>query len=168
MVSLSPKILSDLGEKQYRLVLVNCVITQGNNGEEGTYYVNQDRQPHVPPVKYLTDEQTVAMLKAVVGRDKPIDKKQLWAGAYWFLRWACNFPVDPCKFCKRINAMCGVDALEIPCCYNNIRRLAFLSFMAYDPRMMEDVRFSNNDRNEYSCCREVALALIEIMVKMGL
>lgn len=169
MVSPSPKILSDFGEKPCRVVLINCHITQRNDDGVETYYVNPAPNPKtVHPVVSFTDEQVIALLKAVVGRDKPIDQKQLWAGAYWFFRWYGNFPVTPKKFCDRINRLCGAETFEFPCCYDNMRKLAFLGFMNSDARLMDEVKYSNNDLIEFCCCREVVLALTEEMVKMGL
>ena len=165
MVSPSPKILSDSGERLCRLVLNNCNIMQCNDGEMETLFVHHNP---VHPVVYLTDKQILPLLHVVIGRGKVIDQKQLWAGVYWFLRWYSNFPVDPKKFCLRINAISGAELFEIPCCYENIRKLAFLGFMSCDARKMDEVRYSNNDSNEFSLCREVVLTLTEILLKMGL
>ena len=40
------------------------------------------------------DKQVVQVLEANAGKGLVIDAKWKWAGAYWLLRWACNYPVD--------------------------------------------------------------------------
>ena len=42
-----------------------------------------------PATGGFTDEQIARALAACVGKGKVIDNKQKWAGAYWYLRWAC-------------------------------------------------------------------------------
>ena len=116
----------------------------------------------------FSDEQIIKALKAIVGKDKPISNKHKWAGAYWWLRWACNFPVDVQEFCNRIKALPGADGLEISCDYENIRKLATLSFMNQDPRQMDKVKVSNNERTEFFQYREVALKLGEELGKIYL
>ncbi len=106
-----------------------------------------------------TDEQLARALMAVVGEGKPIDTKQKWAGAYWWLRWDANFPVDIIRFCERVKKLPGASRLAVACDYNNIRSQCTLSFMEYDPRQMDSVRVSSADRPVYVSCREVALAL---------
>lgn len=139
MVSPSPQILSDSGERRCSLV---------------------------HPVVFFTDKQVITLVSKINGKGKVLDQKQLWAGVYWFLRWYSSFPVDPKKFCKRINAMPGAESFEISCCYNNMRKLAYLSFMDYDCRKMDEVKFSNNDRHDFCYCREVVLALLEKLLEM--
>ena len=118
-----------------------------------------------PATGGFSDEQVAQALMACVGKGKVIDQKQKWAGAYWYLRWACNYPVDVQKFCDKINALPYEKALEIPCDYNNIRRLCSCSFMDYDVRDMEKVKVSNMDQDVFLWCREVALKLAEELGK---
>ena len=113
----------------------------------------------------FSDEQVAKALTACVGKGKVIDQKQKWAGAYWYLRWACNYPVDAQKFCDRIHGLPFSQELEIACDYNNIRRLCTCSFMDYDVREMEKVRVSNMDQDVYLWCREVALKFAEELGK---
>ena len=82
----------------------------------------------------FSDEQIAKALMACVGKGRVIDNKWKWAGAYWFLRWNCNYPVDAQKFCDKINSL----AMDIPsgcdCSYESIRKICTLSFMNYDVR----------------------------------
>lgn len=110
---------------------------------------------------YYSDEQIMVALTAIVGDGKPIDNKQKWAGAYWWLRWACNFPVDAQKFCKRIKALPHADELGISCDYDNIRKFVTLPFMDQDPRQMDKVKVGSTIRGEFNQCKEVALKLGE-------
>ena len=109
----------------------------------------------------FTYEQIAKALSACVGKGKVIDFKQKWAGAYWYLRWACNYPVDVQKFCEKVRNLPYEKPLVIACEYRNIREIVTLSFMDQDPRKMESVKPSKNDEKLFFQCREVALKLAE-------
>ena len=113
----------------------------------------------------FTDEQIARALAACVGKGKVIDNKQKWAGAYWYLRWACCFPVDAQKFCDRIRQLPFKQDLEYSCDYRNIRELTTLSFMDHNPQQMDRVQYSKNDEKMFFQCREVALKLAEELGK---
>lgn len=113
----------------------------------------------------FSDEQIAKALSACNGKGKVIDAKWKWAGAYWYLRWACNFPVDTQKFCERISQLPFGKTLEYQCDYRNIRELTTLSFMNENPQEMEKVHYSKNDENVFIVCREVALKLAEELGK---
>ena len=108
-----------------------------------------------------SDKQVARALEASVGKGRVIDAKWKWAGAYWYLRWTCNYPVDAKEFCKKI----GTLELDIPedceCSYESIRKICTLSFMDFDARRMDLVRVSKNDQGMFSQCREIALKLAE-------
>lgn len=102
---------------------------------------------------------------ACVGKDRVIDAKWKWAGAHWYLRWACNYPVDANDFCKKIKSL-NLDIEEkYQCDYRNIRELATLSFMSQDATKMQKVQPSKNDEKVFVVCREVALKLAEELGK---
>ena len=113
----------------------------------------------------FSDEQIAKALAACVGKGKVIDLKQKWAGAYWYLRWACNYPVDVQKFCEKVKSLPYEKPLEIVCDYNNIRRFCICSFMDYDVRDIEKVKVSSMDQDVFSWCREIALKLAEELGK---
>lgn len=108
-----------------------------------------------------SDKQVARALETSVGKGRVIDAKWKWAGAYWYLRWTCNYPVDAKEFCKKI----GTLELDIPedceCSYESIRKICTLSFMDFDARRMDLVRVSKNDQGMFSQCREIALKLAE-------
>ena len=113
----------------------------------------------------FSDEQVAQALMACVGSDKVISNKKRWAGAYWCLRWMCNYPVDVLKFCEKIQSLPATLPAGYECSYESIRKLCNLSFMDYDPRKMDDVKVSRNDQAEFMVCREVALKLAEELGK---
>jgi hypothetical protein len=113
----------------------------------------------------FSDEQITQALTSCMGKGKVIDAKWKWAGAYWYLRWACNYPVDPQKFCERIMGLKLDVPSEVACSYESIRKLCTLSFMAYDPRKMDSVKVSRNDQEVFSHCREIVLKLGEELGK---
>lgn len=113
----------------------------------------------------FSDEQVAQALMACVGPDKVINSKRRWAGAYWYLRWVCNYPVEIPKFCEKIQSLPAAIPAGYECSYESIRKLCNLSFIEYDPSKMDDVKVSRNDLAEFSFCREVALKLGEELGK---
>ena len=107
------------------------------------------------------DKQVARALEASVGKGRVIDAKWKWAGAYWYLRWTCNYPVDAKDFCKKIVSLDLDIPAEYECSYESIRKICTLSFMDSDARRMDIVRPSKNDQGMFSQCREIALKLAE-------
>ena len=112
-----------------------------------------------------SDKQVAQVLEASAGKGLVIDAKWKWAGAYWLLRWACNYPVDAKEFCKKIRSLEMDIAEEYDCSYESIRKICTLSFMDYDPRRMDSVRVSKNDQGMFSQCREIVLKLVDELEK---
>ena len=108
-----------------------------------------------------SDKQVARALEASVGKGRVIDAKWKWAGAYWYLRWTCNYPVDAKEFCQKIRSLELDIAAEYECSYESIRKICTLSFMDCDARRMDIVRVSKNDQGMFSQCREIALKLAE-------
>ena len=115
-----------------------------------------------------SDKLVAQVLEASAGKGLILDAKWKWAGAYWLLRWACNYPVDAKEFCKKIRSLEMDIADEYDCSYESIRKLCTLSFMDYDPRHMESVRVSKNDQGMFSQCREIVLKLVDEFGKTSL
>lgn len=106
-----------------------------------------------------TDTEIALALTRLVGEDCVINLKMKWAGVYWHLRWTCDYPVDVQEFCDRIRSL----RLNLPpgyeCSYENIRKICSLSFMRYDVKYMDKVRYSESDANLFCICRQVAMSL---------
>ena len=115
-----------------------------------------------------SDKQVARALEASVGKGRVIDAKWKWAGAYWYLRWTCNYPVDAKEFCKKIVSLDLDIPAEYECSYESIRKICTLSFMDCDARRMDIVRPSKNDQGMFSQCREIALKLAEELGNSGL
>ena len=115
-----------------------------------------------------SDKQVAQVLEACAGKGLVIDAKWKWAGAYWLLRWACNYPVDAKEFCQKIRSLEMDIAAEYECSYESIRKICTLSFMDYDPRRMDSVRVSKNDQGMFSQCREIVLKLVDEFSKTSL
>ena len=115
-----------------------------------------------------SDKLVAQVLEASAGKGLILDAKWKWAGAYWLLRWACNYPVDAKEFCKKIVSLEMDIADEYDCSYESIRKLCTLSFMDYDPRRMDAVRVSKNDQGMFSQCREIVLKLVDEFGKSSL
>lgn len=134
--------------------------TQNNNYYGPVYQCKSDTENNG-----FTDEQIARALTACVGRHKVIDCKWKWVGAYWYLRWACRFPVDVKDFCKRIDDM-NLNIMEnYRCEYRNIREMATLSFISQDATKMNKVLPRKDDEKVFAYCREVAQKLAEELGK---
>ena len=114
------------------------------------------------------DKLVAQVLEASAGKGLVIDAKWKWAGVYWLLRWACNYPVDAKEFCLKIRSLKMDIAAEYECSYESIRKICTLSFMDYDPRRMDSVRVSKNDQGMFSQCREIVLKLVDEFSKTSL
>ena len=112
-----------------------------------------------------SDEQIVRAICAINGKDKVLNTKQKWAGVYWLLRWAANYPSNSNDFCKKMNALPGHEQWEVACEYNNIRMLTTLSFMNQDARQINEVKPSKQDEGVFTMCREVVIALAQELAK---
>ena len=134
---------------------INNLVINGNMNKTGTEHY------HGSEVRKATysDDQIALALSRIVGKGKPIDNKQKWAGAQWLLRWECDYPSRAFDFCEKIKSLPFHEEPEIACEYNNIRPLSTLSFMNEDPRQMENVKYSKNDEAVFFQMREVVNAL---------
>lgn len=139
----------------------NQIIQTQNNNYYGTVYQGTGNAAQ----NGFSDDQVKKALLACIGEGKVINNMKRWSGAYWCLRWKCNYPVDIKEFCQKIDSL----KLNVPdsmkCDYNNIRKYCKLSFMDYDPFASTDVKVSNMDKDVYLWCREVALKLAEELGK---
>ena len=133
---------------------IHNLVINGNLSKSGNeYYNNTGEKPQ------YSDAQVCKALCNIVGKGKPIDSKQKWAGALWLLHWRCGYPVKAQDFCERIEALPLPEDLEYKCDYRNIRELATLSFIGEDATHMDSVRYSKNDEVVFRQLRSVALAL---------
>ena len=139
----------------------NQIIQTQNNNYYGPVYQGKAETES----NSFTDDQIGKALLACVGEGRVINIKQKWAGAYWCLRWKCNYPVDIKEFCTKIEKLKLGLSKDLECDYNNIRRFCKLSFMEYDPFAQAEVKVSTMDKDVYSWCREVALKLAEELGK---
>lgn len=126
---------------------------------------NHGDKDHADDEVVPTDDQIARALMACVGKDRVINAKWKWVGAYWYLRWACNYPVNVQLACARINGLPFTDNLAYACDYRNIRELCNLSFMDQDPRKIDKVVYSRNDEAVFLQCREIVLKLAEELGK---
>ena len=113
----------------------------------------------------FTDVQIKTALEAIVGKDKVLNRQWKWSGVYWYLRWACNYPVDIREFCVKIESLkLNIDD-KYKCEYENMRKYCTLSFIEFNPMKMDSVKYSKNDATVFSECRAVALKLAEELGK---
>ena len=138
-------------------IIIN--INSGGNTENNLHGNEVEPKEEPKQTEPDTEEMIGKALTEITGEHKTLNIKQKWAGVYWYLRWAYNFPVDVQEFCNKIQTLPYADNLEISCNYDNIRRFANMSFIEQDPRQMEKVKPSKMDSQAFYQCREVALVL---------
>ena len=112
-----------------------------------------------------TDEQIKTALEAIVGEKKVINRQWKWAGAYWYLRWACNYPVDIKEFCEKIDSLKLKIDEKYSCVYENFRKYCTFSFIDYDPKKMDSVKYSKNDAAIFAEFRTITQKLAEELGK---
>lgn len=112
-----------------------------------------------------TDEQIKTALEAITGEKKVINRQWKWAGVYWYLRWACNYPVDIKEFCEKIDSLKLKIDEKYSCVYENFRKYCTLSFIDYDPKKMDSVKYSKNDAVIFAEFRTIAQKLAEELGK---
>ena len=139
----------------------NQIIQTQNNNYYGPVYQGKSETGN----NSFTDDQIKKALLACIGEERVICNMRRWAGAYWCLRWKCNYPVDIREFCTKIKSLELDIAKDYDCDYQNIRRFCKLSFIEYDPFGKTEVKVSAMDREVYSWCREVANKLAEELGK---
>ena len=149
LLSLTDKVTEHFAEKSK---------PQPSQIPEGFFYGLRPPYCSQKDEKY-TDVEIALALTRLVGEDCVINLKWKWAGAYWYLRWTCDYPVDVQEFCDRIRSL----RLNLPpgyeCSYENIRKICSLSFMRYDVNHMDKVRYSERDADVFCACRQVAMSL---------
>ena len=139
----------------------NQIIQTQNNNYYGPVYNGKSDTDN----NSFSDDQIGKALLACVGKDKVINIMKRWAGAYWCLKWKCNYPVDIKDFCTKIDGLKLNLPEDLKCDYENIRKYCRLSFMDYDPFAKAEVKVSNMDKEVYQWCREVAMKLAEELGK---
>ena len=142
----------------------NQIIQTQNNNYYGTVYQTKNENGQ----NGFSDEQVAKALQACVGKDKVINTKWKWAGAYWCLRWKCYYPVDAKEFCKKIKSLDLGLSDDQDCNYESIRKYCSLSFMDSDPFGKTEIRVSNMEKGTYLICRQIALNLGEELGKTTL
>lgn len=114
-----------------------------------------------------SDEQIAQAIIAINGNGKALNSKQKWVAVYWCLRWYCNFPTNAKDFCDRIDKL-PLGKLEYECDYNNIRRFTTMKFMNENARFLDQIKPSSSEKNFFSQCREVVIALVTELGKATL
>ena len=143
---------------------IHNLVINGNMNKNGSEHYHEKDSKDTS--NHYSDEQVATALANLVGKNKPIDSKQKWAGAQWFLRWECNYPAKALDFCNKISSLPLPEDLEFQCEYNNIRALSTLSFMNEDARKLEQVKYSKNDEQIFFQMRTVVVALREELLRL--
>lgn len=138
---------------------VTNIVLGGTLFQNGATFTAAREAPRTSGKKEYSDKQVADALLNVVGKNKVIDNKQKWAGAYWLLRWECNYPVKPLDFCQKIEQLPFSRELAIKCDYNNIRPLSTLSFMNQDARFPEAVNCPKSEKAVFLQMRSVVIEL---------
>ena len=143
-------------------VVNNSQIVFAESGAKVVYkeeVKNKDEKPQV------TDEQVANAIRAINGRNKPLDNYQRWLGACCLLSWKYDYPRNIGECCQRINSL-GMNDLEFECKYENIRKLTTTNrFVKEDVRLWDSYKPREDERKLFNECLSVAQALDAEIVK---
>lgn len=120
------------------------------------------------PKKKYTDDQIARALIECCGRKRVINVKWKWSGAYWYLRWRCNYPVDPKLFSEKIDSLDLDLSAAYECSYDSIRKYCNLSFINYSPLKIDDIKVSREDQGVFAELLEVVIKLEEELEKASI
>ena len=84
-------------EKRMEQFILQAV--KSKTGPENNYESSNHQKNNI-----CSDDQIADAQEAIVGENKVINRQWKWVGAYWFLRWAYNYPVDIREFCEKIES----------------------------------------------------------------
>lgn len=142
--------------------LINPQIVFAECGAKVVYkevVASKDKKPQV------TDEQVANAIRAINGKNKPLDNYQRWLGACCLLSWKYDYPRNIGECCQRINSL-GMNDLEFECKYENIRKLTATNrFVKEDVRLWDSYKPRENERKLFNECLSVAQALDAEIVK---
>lgn len=112
-----------------------------------------------------TDEQVANAIRAINGKDKPLNQYQLWVGVCCMLSWKYGFPRNLDECCRRINSL-DLGLLEFECKYENLRKLTGIHpFINEDARMWDSYHPKERERKLFNECYSVAQAFEAEMQK---
>ncbi len=140
--------------------IFNMVMNQTSNNmfSDNGNTESDDQQEHGKERIY-SDAEVARAIETICGDGLPLNSKKRWGGVYWYLRWACNYPVNIADFCRRVKGLPFSGVLAYDCDYNNLRPWGTVSFMNQDARQLDMVKPSKMDEPAFYDCRTVVTAL---------
>ena len=118
----------------------------------------------------VTDMQIANAIRAINGKDKPLNQYNLWFGVCSILSWKYGYPRNLGECCERINSL-PLEGLEYICKYDNIRKFpAIHSFAREDARQWDSYKPKEDERNFFNGCLSVSQALdaeIQKQIELG-
>mgnify|MGYP003296979784 FL=1 len=113
---------------------------------------NKEEKPKV------TDEHIANAIRAINGKDKPLNQYQHWLGVCCMLSWKYGYPRNMNDCCEHVNLL-PLDGIEYICKYENIRKLiATNSFIKEDARTWDSYKPKESERKLFNECLSVAQA----------
>ena len=106
----------------------------------------------------VTNEQIANAIRAINGKDKPLNQYNLWLGVCSILSWKYGYPRNLGECCERINSL-PLEGVEYICKYENIRKFpATHAFMKEDARNWNSYTPKTEERKLFNECLSVAQA----------
>ena len=112
-----------------------------------------------------TDEELADAIISINGKGKALDELQKWLGVCCFVQSCCEYPRDLKTCCERLAALPYKNKLEIPCKFDNVRKIAIYGFVREDYRRWVSYKPNDTEKKNFDSCFDVGKALEKALEK---
>lgn len=134
--------------------------------ESGAKVVYKEVNSSKNDVPHVNNEQLTNAIRAINGKNKPLNEYQLWLGVCCLLGWKYGYPRNVKDCCDLIDTL-PLDGIEYICKYENIRKFVTCSFVKEDARLWSHYKPLEKERTLFNGCLSVAQALdVEIQKQL--
>ena len=129
-------------------------ITQTINGNVYNGQPSEQQQQ----VTY-SDEEIAQAISSINGKDKVLNELQKWMGVCIFVQSRCGYPRDLKACCEKLAALPYDKPLEVPCYYDNVRKLAIYGFARLTYDQWPGYKPIETEKKNFASCFDVASEL---------
>ncbi len=108
---------------------------------------------------YPSDRLMAEAISSINGKGKVLDERQKWMGVCSLVMARCGYPHNLKDCCERLAALPYEKELEIPCNYDNVRKLQIYGFARENYERWPSYKPGKEEKKYFDCCRDVARAL---------
>lgn len=108
---------------------------------------------------YPSDKLMAEAISSINGKGKVLDERQKWMGVCSLVMARCGYPHNLKDCCERLAALPYEKEPEIPCNYDNVRKLQIYGFARENYERWPSYKPGKDEKKYFDCCRDVARAL---------